>query len=690
MNVTVVFTKSFTLREKGENLVLRIAGAQVYRISLNGNFAGYGPARAPKGFARVDEWNLSRYAKEGENVLAVEVASYRCFNYYLPNVPPFFMAELLLGGRILFASGTGIDATLSARTIRVPRFSYQRTFSESWKIGADDKEKLPLEVSDYGTGVKFLPRRVGYPFFGMAEAFRPKSLLSFGGLQGGESYGDTSECFWWRDSMYAPHCAYAKEELEEDTVCENLSIREKVVRRIEDGRGEPKSLSAGDGILYEGESNDTGFITLDIAVNKAPCRVAVRFDELLDERGLVRPDRYSCNAFVVWEFEKKGLFHVESFEPYTLKYASLFVVKGAASPISMSLRRYSCGDIAIDMPSFRDETANSVFKAAVSTFAQNAVDVFTDCPGRERAGWLCDSFWIARASRLLTGSLAHEELFLENYAVADKFDYIPEGMVPMCWPADHVSGQFIPNWALWLILEIEDYFCGRDGDRALVDALKDKVYGIIGFLRGFKNEYGLLENLPGWVFVEWSKANELTDGVNFPSNMLWAKALMAAYRLYGDETCKAESIDAARKILELSFDGEWFRDRAKRTKDGVLAPTPEKTETCQYYAIYSGIADSKREKVLFERLFSTSTPLENPGCGALYPANAFIGNYLRLEILSMTGRKSQVAREISELFGDMAKKTGTLWEHMTPSASCCHGFASYAACLLHDALIRNI
>ena len=44
----------------------------------------------------------------------------------------------------------------------------------------------------------------------------------------------------------------------------------------------------------------------------------------------------------------------------------------------------------------------------------------------------------------------------------------------------------------------------------------------------YENEDGLLENIPGWVFVEWSKANELTDGVNYPSNMLYSATLLAA------------------------------------------------------------------------------------------------------------------------------------------------------------------
>ena len=63
-------------------------------------------------------------------------------------------------------------------------------------------------------------------------------------------------------------------------------------------------------------------------------------------------------------------------------------------------------------------------------------------------------------------------------------------------------------------------------------------------------------------------------------------------------------------------------------------------------------------------------------------ANAFIGNYLRLDLLARAGLASQILRETKGYFKYMADRTGTLWENDTTCASCNHGFASYAALLL--------
>lgn len=74
----------------------------------------------------------------------------------------------------------------------------------------------------------------------------------------------------------------------------------------------------------------------------------------------------------------------------------------------------------------------------------------------------------------------------------------------------------------------------RGGSEKLIEAFRDRVYALLAYFRPFENEYGLLEKLDGWVFVEWSKANELVQDVSFPTNMLYARMLRAAGELYGD------------------------------------------------------------------------------------------------------------------------------------------------------------
>ena len=62
--------------------------------------------------------------------------------------------------------------------------------------------------------------------------------------------------------------------------------------------------------------------------------------------------------------------------------------------------------------------------------------------------------------------------------------------------------------------------------------------------------------------------------------------------------------------------------------------------------------------------------------------NAFIGMYVRLELLRMWGLRDKLVDEIKAFFGGMAQYTGTLWENKTMTGSLNHGFASYVGALL--------
>lgn len=116
----------------------------------------------------------------------------------------------------------------------------------------------------------------------------------------------------------------------------------------------------------------------------------------------------------------------------------------------------------------------------------------------------------------------------------------------MCYPADHFDGNYIPNWAMWFVLELEDYQA-RTGDAAFVQSFRDRVYALLRYFEAFENADGLLEKLQGWVFLEWSHANELVQDINFPSNMLYARMLTAVSRLFGD----AAAADKAERLRQV-------------------------------------------------------------------------------------------------------------------------------------------
>jgi alpha-L-rhamnosidase len=143
---------------------------------------------------------------------------------------------------------------------------------------------------------------------------------------------------------------------------------------------------------------------------------------------------------------------------------------------------------------------------------------------------------------------------------------------------------------MWFVLELKNYLDATK-DIELINSAKEKVYRLVKYFSQFLNKDGLLENLTGWVFIEWSRCNDADCicGVNFPSNMLYSAMLKTIDELYGDEELRLQSEKIKAKIKELSFDGEFFEENAIRN-DGKLSTTGILTETCQYYAFYFDVA----------------------------------------------------------------------------------------------------
>lgn len=658
-----------------EPAVLRLTGSTLYRLFLNGTFVGHGPARAGHGFYRVDEWPLA--LKAGANVVAIEVAGYNANSFYLLDQPSFLQAEVVAGGKVLAATGgAGFEAAiLTERVEKAQRYSFQRPFAEIWRLtpGFDNWRSDPagafVKTSCAVTGEKaLLPRRVPYPTFAMRS---PTAHVAAGTVQKGAPPKKP-----WKDRSLTnigdKLGGYPQAEL-----AEIPTLELQAVKNVTSGPATPEiSLKPNTFHTVDFGVNLSGFLGATINV-RSKTRLFLTFDEILSNSD-VDFKRLGCCNIVLYELEP-GSYRVESFEPYTLRYLKLIALEGDCEVSQLYVREYVNPNSARAKFATSDERFNRIFEAARQTFQQNAVDVFMDCPSRERAGWLCDSFFTSRVALDLCGETTVEKNFYENFLLPAKFPHLPEGMLPMCYPSDHNDGVYIPNWAMWFVVELEEY-AARSGDHELVKALQPRVLKLLEFFKQYENSDGLLEKLPSWVFVEWSKANSFVQDVNYPSNMLYARVLEVVARLYDQPALAQKAAHLRKTIIKQSFDGEFFVDNAKRV-EGKLQVTRNRTEVCQYFAFFFDFATPVSQPKLWAALTKDFGPQrkQTKAFPEIHQANAFIGNQLRFELLSRAGLAQQILDEALGYWLYMAERTGTLWEHDAPQASCNHGFASHAA-----------
>lgn len=669
-----------TVIPKGEETKLFLAASSIYRLWVNGEFICAGPARAAHGWYRVDEICLSPFLTEDRNYVVTEVLGYNVNSYDTLDQPSFLTEEIWQGNEVISYTG-GESITIhdfKNRVQKVQRYSFQRAFIDAYQYEDENKCMYHMNESaqslckiEIQTDKRYIYRDVEMPGF---ETLEPVSVIKKGtAYYEKEKTEIIPEEYFFKIKQDLKGYAREKTEIHVSEEAQKIQLQETecsvnaiAIRQL------PLSDEYA---IYELPYNATGFFDIRLEVREKS-RTFVMFDEILSNGSVDFLRMNSCNCFVYRM--NAGKYRLMNFAPYTMKYLQI-VVLGECIVEQVQFKEYKNSSVLKRIHLPQDTELALIYDAALESFRANALDLFMDCPSRERGGWLCDSYFTSSVEYVLTGKNVIEKAFLENFILNKEFRHIPEGMIPMCYPADHNNGNFIPQWAMWYVLEIEKYVYGNQ-DFELAERSKNLIYSLLKYFESFENENGMLENLQGWNFIEWSRANDpdLVNGVNFPTNMLYMRMLKCVSALYKDLILERKADRLRKNIRKRSFNGMFYTDNEHRDKNQLVNPGIC-TEVCQYYAFFTGVATVKEDSELWKIMKNKFGPIRSTinDYPEIAGTNVFIGKYLRIELLYRQGLFEEVIKEIKEVFLGMAKETGTLWEHTLPTASCNHGFASY-------------
>lgn len=670
INSNIAFRKTFTSAGK---YAFDIVVSGLYRIFINGKLSGYGTTRAAHGYARVDTYTFDLPQNA---IVVIETVNYYINSYYLIKQAAFFGVEVKKDEKIIATASDFTCYNLDDRVQKVQRYSYQRTLVEVYNEKYErerfyaGEEVYPRVETSLANCPKLLQQFVVVDNYPKAEAIALES--------GRVSIDRNADIYYARfiDRIGPQLNGYTRDEL-------SVALSDEISRmRFKKYENISSRIADGEYCVYKFSHVVTGLIDLEVDANEES-EIYLTFDETdrfeqdnkpTDGIHVAFTATDSCAA--VRYHARKGQSHFISIEPYTMGYVRVSSIGGN---VQVKLSVYKYENLQASRLKFEcaDEKLCSIVEAARNTLAQNAVDVLTDCPSRERAGWLNDSFFSAKAEPLFTGYHNAHKALLENLILAGQLDTLPKGMMPECYPSDHFTGEFIPNCVFWAIQQILecDYF-----DKDVLDKAIVLIENALSAFKKYENEYGLLEDLQGWIFLDWSKANdkEFVCGVNFPSNMHYARIL----QLCGERFSRPNLVEKAKKIREkireLSFDGTYFHDNAVR-ENNRLVRTNNISEACQYYAFFFGVAEA--ESGLYEKLFVNGYEQfvkERDDLG-ISPSGFIHGLLLRLCILSRDKFFDKLYDDIIQFYYAMSVRTGTLWEHPELRWSLNHGINSIAA-----------
>jgi len=676
MNVQAVFSVKCCTKEHVE---IHIAGTAFYRLYADDVFLAAGPARTAKDYVREDIISLPK----GTKTVVIEAVGYYCKSIATVIQPSYLIAEIqTLNHQVVAYTGRDFNAYYPKTKLqKVERYSVQRHFTEIWDYRnvtslTDDKTKTDWEVVNVNPTV--LDRKAPYPIY--ENIFVDTAKFS-GKFEFDEELPYKKQRYSWAtvpkdwgrfDDDEIEHRPHTWIQRQKQTILEqNVSL--------------PKELSQGEFAIFDMQKIEAGFITLDYDSLKAS-DIVIGYTEYYEG------DEFrfqNMNVHNVIEcFTNKGTYSFQSFEPYTCRYAILLVKEGHINLKSFGVKSYMLDTKNAKKIETDDTILQSVYQAALRNYAHNEVDLYMDCPSRERAGWAGDAYFTAKGEYAITGNTFTEDAFLENYLLYKNNGELPEGALPECYPSDiPPMGDFIPQFTMLFILEVYEYVTER-GHAELTDTYKERIYELLQFYEKYENEDGLLEQLPSWNFVEWGPANDWIQDVSYPTNFLYSKVLECVHKLYQDEKC-AHKCNHIRKIcIEHSFNGTYFLDHSVRNSENKLVLQPEVSEVGQYYAVLFGnipIDDAKYSK-LKDLILNVFSPDRRGRAPEILEFNMIMGAYMRMELLLKMHEYELLLHDIKLMFGQMEEKTGTLWEYRIQKGSYDHGLCAYVAHATQTAL----
>lgn len=699
----VAFKAEFNYTDE-ENVKLFVGARSIYRCHINGKFVSTRSARSPHGHLRIDEIDISRFLKRGKNDVLFEVVGYVVNeNKNFTHESSVFIAEIRSENHIFFATDKKTTAfVLKSKEENVEGLAFgQRIPVEMYYLNHyyntwQDIEKK-CEVEELDEELIFLERGTKLP-----DESIEKELLLHGVFDMKESAGEIPLEIWWETDNYRKQRNNA---LFRPSVKAASGVRTPFTGNLcveETDKQEhfyTYTLEQEDAACLEfiTEKSQVGLIGFDLFA-EAPCEMDLVLNDTKNMKGEIPVLSDNVRHIIHLQIEP-GQYSFESLECQLIKFFSIIIrgkTKIRIRNLYIRKLQYPAGPIQAFF--CQDNTLNKIYNAAKNTLLTNTLEFFMDCPMRERGGWSGDSYWMGKAARYILGSTEVEKTMLENFCLSKSTKLMEYSFPTCCCGGEKEFSVMMFSWNLFLILELCDYY-RRSGDMHLVELYKERILNLLHHISRFENPCGLLENVPGTVFVDWSGANdkEHVTPVSIPNNCLYLKALEEAGSLFDDNALmqKARGIksvlfDLYQKIESTKYDLFTmypFMSDSYRYEDGSLMPQGYYSEAAQYYLFWSGVLTKETAPVLYQKLLKCFGPAAKEHLGTAHlkvkRSGYFIGYLIRMEMLLLCGEDEVLDEELRELSSYMLRKgPETFWETLDGHDSLDHGVGAYFAYLL--------
>lgn len=678
--------------KKKSTVNIALTARSYYRLYLNGEMFANGPSRTAKDHCRVDEFELEL---EGDIQIALEVLALDKPKKYSNDStlePGMLTAEIKVDGMVITATGD--------KNWRYQELLYRRSMVELMSHSRGIVEVYDLDVNSYdwitgdlnkmrepfatGYDITYLQRRTPHPTYKsikMQTFVRANDVIAKGDAKVG-FITDLAKFFnkEWYDMLK-----------EEDLFIDKLSAEKEnrfsgTLTRSNCFESEKNIISVVPGInpvalTWSILRSELGYIRFNVIVEEDTILDIINSDNMKAD-GAVEANSYGTRYTL-----KKGSYHLTTNEPKLTRYIKIILrTKGKVTVSTPEILDYTYPDNNHNSFECNDGELNMIYEGARRTLRLNTLDIFMDCPQRERGGWLCDSQFTAHGAWQLFGDLSVEKDFIENFMLTDADQY-KNGFFPEVYPGSKAdpSDPGIENWSFWLLTELYDYY-KRSGDREFIDQCRPRVERFMKGVLSLRQESGLFGGM-SFQFVDWSLSNKsfCLQPISIPINCLIARMMEEMAELYAvDEWGKVA--DEVRTTIASIKPGFMGKGDSVKYENGQLIMGECETESGIALQLWSGFKkeDKKFRKQFVENMGTCPEHRADPNIGK---ANLFIGLMIRFDVLSQMGKIDILVKELKDVYlPELVHGSGTMFENYAANSGC-HGFNAVAgAYIVNDVL----
>lgn len=253
-----------------------------------------------------------------------------------------------------------------------------------------------------------------------------------------------------------------------------------------------------------------------------------------------------------------------------------------------------------------DATLSGIRRISARAMQMCCHEMLFDCPYYEQQMYPGDT----RVQLNVISAMTRDDRMIRRAIELYDLGTRDDGQCPFNWPTR--GTQEGATYTLCYLLMYGDYVMNH-ADRAWLRARLPGLRKSMAGMEYYENADGLLENLPGWQFMDWvvgwrgdgvAPGGRFGEGVNAEANLFWSLAMRSAAlteRALGNEL-QARYWDEKRTKLNAKI-VETFWCGAR----GILADTPEMkdfSEHAQCLALLGDVLPAEKAESCFRHLVS--------------------------------------------------------------------------------------